>query len=99
MSAYFPHTSIGKFLLMMVSATVLCISVSAANKEKILYNFTGGSDGGDPATALVFDEAGNAYGTTVVGGTGYGTVFKLSPTKNGGWKETVLYSFTGGSDG
>ncbi len=84
---------------MMVSATVLCVSASAANKEKILYNFTGGSDGGDPATALVFDKAGNAYGTTVVGGTGYGTVLKLSPTKNGEWKETVLYSFTGGSDG
>src|SRR5207249_6604580 len=45
------------------------------------------------------DDAGNIYGTTVLGGDfASGTVFKLSPTLNG-WTQTVLYSFTSGPDG
>lgn len=74
--------------------------------EKVLYRFTGGSDGGYPYGALTFDEAGNLYGTTVAGGIlepscpayGCGVVFELQPSATG-WKETVLHSFTGGSDG
>jgi uncharacterized repeat protein (TIGR03803 family) len=50
-------------------------------------------------TDLETDNAGNIYGTTVLGGEfGGGTVFQLSPTPNG-WEHTVLYSFTGGADG
>ncbi len=65
----------------------------AADTEKVVYNFTGGNDGGKPAAQLVFDSAGNAYGTTVVGGQyGCGTVFKLSFI-GGKWQETVLYNF------
>jgi len=70
--------------------------------ETVLYNFTGGSDGGYPDAALIQDSAGNLYGTTVYGGasysggtSGYGVVFELD--KSG--METVLYSFTGGLDG
>jgi len=71
--------------------------------ENILYDFTGGSDGGQPFGSLVFDTAGNLYGTTGFGGStncnlGCGTVFKLTPG-SGGWTESVLYTFTGGSDG
>lgn len=74
-------------------------AVWAANTTTVLYSFSGSSDGGDPAAALVFDTAGNAYGTTVTGGTfGYGTVFELSPNGTG-WTETVLYSFAGSPDG
>jgi len=48
---------------------------------------------------LVFDQAGNIYGTTYGGGSsGNGTVFELSPS-NGGWTENVLYSFRGNNDG
>jgi uncharacterized repeat protein (TIGR03803 family) len=66
----------------------------------VLYSFTGGSDGANPQSRLTFDAAGNLYGTTYSGGLwGYGTVFELSPNGNGGWNETVLYSFTGGADG
>jgi len=65
----------------------------------VLYNFTGGSDGGSPNSRLTSDTAGNFYGTTSSGGLGYGTVFELSPNSNRGWNETVLYSFTGGEDG
>ena len=62
----------------------------------MLYAFTGGSDGANPFAGLIADRAGNLYGTTSRGGaSGNGVVFKLSPSGT----ETVLYAFTGGSDG
>jgi len=65
-------------------------------KEELLYVFQGGSDGNGPLSTLVFDGAGNLYGTTCGGGTnGEGTVFELSPTSGGKWKESTLYSFQG----
>ena len=67
--------------------------------ETILHNFTGGSDGRDPMSGVTLDAAGNVYGTTLVGGLGYGVVFELSPGSGGNWTENILYSFTGGSDG
>jgi uncharacterized repeat protein (TIGR03803 family) len=55
------------------------------------FNFT---DGDAPSAALIFDSAGNLYGTTSRGGNpGFGTVFELAPDGHGGWKETVLHSF------
>jgi uncharacterized repeat protein (TIGR03803 family) len=71
--------------------------------ETVLHNFTGGPDGSSPIAGLVFDKAGNLYGTTQYGGTGSchllgtgcGTVFELIPAKDGGWTETVLHSFSG----
>jgi len=71
--------------------------------ESVLYNFTGSADGGQPYASLALDAAGNLYGTTNFGGSancnlGCGTVFKLTPGSSG-WTETVLYTFTGGSDG
>jgi uncharacterized repeat protein (TIGR03803 family) len=68
--------------------------------ETVLYSFTGGVDGANPFYAgVIFDSAGNLYGTTVGGGTlGFGTVFELSPSGSG-WSESVLYSFAGGNDG
>jgi len=65
-----------------------------------LYKFTGGKDGESPACPLVFDAAGNLYGTTSAGGAyGHGNVFKLTPNANGTWTEHVLHQFTGGKDG
>jgi len=65
--------------------------------EKLLYSFNGeNGDGGNPLAALIFDAAGNLYGTTGEWGTNfdyYGTVFELSPEAGGGWTETVLYVF------
>jgi uncharacterized repeat protein (TIGR03803 family) len=81
-------------------AMILVSGVWAANSEKVLYAFSGGSDGGDPASQLIFDSSGNAYGTTVVGGSfTFGTVFKLTPHANGRWTETVLHNFQAGADG
>ena len=75
--------------------------VSAAATEKVIYSFTGGKDEGSPYAGLVFDSAGNLYGTNAGGGVSdyYGTAFKLSPTRNGAWKITVMHIFTGGTDG
>jgi uncharacterized repeat protein (TIGR03803 family) len=70
-------------------------------KEEILYTFKGGNDGASPGFgSLIFDKAGNLYGTTASGGSsGNGTVFKLTPNSNGSWSESVVYSFHGGRDG
>jgi uncharacterized repeat protein (TIGR03803 family) len=77
-----------------------CHAIQCTWLETILYSFTGGTDGERPGSGnLVFDSAGNIYGTTTYGGSfGKGVVFKL--TRSGsGWTQSVLWNFTGGSDG
>jgi uncharacterized repeat protein (TIGR03803 family) len=76
----------------------------------VLYSFLNNCvDAANPSGTLVFDTAGNLYGTTVGGGPysdtcktppgqeGYGTVFELSPPASGAgsWTETILHNFTG----
>ncbi|MGO9126696.1 MAG: choice-of-anchor tandem repeat GloVer-containing protein [Terriglobales bacterium] len=77
---------------------------NAGWRETDLYSFGDGDDGGFPYGALVFDAAGNLYGTTAGGGSSAclcGTVFELSPpaSPGGSWTLTSLYSFVGGNDG
>jgi uncharacterized repeat protein (TIGR03803 family) len=56
-------------------------------------------DGNQPEAGMVFDTAGNLYGTTAGGGQfGFGTVFELT-LSSGIWTETILYNFAGGNDG
>lgn len=71
----------------------------------VIYRFKGGSDGAAPSGNLIFDQAGNLYGTTVTGGNdevcngeGCGTVYKLSPNSDGSWSESILYRFLGSDD-
>jgi uncharacterized repeat protein (TIGR03803 family) len=67
--------------------------------ESTLYSFTEGADGGTPFGSVIFDSAGNLYGTTSYGGKNdLGTVFQLAPSGSG-WAETVLYNFKNGDDG
>jgi uncharacterized repeat protein (TIGR03803 family) len=67
--------------------------------ESTLYSFTGGDDGTNPAAAPTLDANGNLYGTTSFGGAnGVGVVYKLSYSGSA-WKQTVLYTFQGLSDG
>src|ERR1700733_11483865 len=64
--------------------------------EKILYTFKGGKNAEYPEAGIVFDKAGNIYGTTSHGGKdhvvydGAGTVYELVAPK---YTEKVLWSF------
>jgi uncharacterized repeat protein (TIGR03803 family) len=72
--------------------------LNAKGQQKILYTFTGASDGGIPIGGLLRDSAGNLYGMTSLDGDATcscGTVFKLAA--NGSFK--VLHKFKGGKDG
>jgi uncharacterized repeat protein (TIGR03803 family) len=81
-------------------------SALAPWNETIIHSFDG-TDGFEPQGDLIFDQAGNIYGTTLYGGSsecangglaGCGTVYELTPT-GGGWTETVLYAPQGSSAG
>ena len=73
--------------------------VTPEGVHTVLYNFTGGADGGEPYKGVTLDAEGNLYGTAVTGGGGSceggcGVVFKL--TNSGGvWTQTVIHAFTG----
>lgn len=75
--------------------------------ETVIYTF-GSYDNGQGVLpwygALIFDSAGNIYGTASAGGIGpcasggCGAVYELSPS-NGGWTYSVLHRFGCGADG
>ncbi len=76
--------------------------VTPAGVHTVLYDFTGGADGGEPYKGVTLDAQGNLYGTAVTGGGGSceggcGVVYKLS-NSGGSWNQTVIHTFTG-SDG
>jgi uncharacterized repeat protein (TIGR03803 family) len=83
-------------------------AASAPWTENILYHMGQTSDGATPAnTPLLFDASGAMYGITQAGGAyaclsvefpGCGIVFKLTPSGHK-WTRTILYNFSGGSDG
>ena len=86
-------------LAVALAMTALCATQAAAVTEKILHQFNQ-LEHGSFLNGIVPDAQGNLYGTTTYGGAyNHGAVFKLTPNTHGGWTETVLYSFTGGSDG
>src|ERR1035441_2481606 len=100
--------SIGLRAVLAIFSATLFMGTWAAAQEQVLYSFGNGTDGADPSGTLVFDAAGNLYGTTSAGGVytscssgsgGCGTVFELTPTAGGGWTEKVLHSFGNGADG
>ena len=67
-------------------------------REGVIYQFGNGSNGAIPVGGLVFDSAGNAYGTTGGGGSSQcscGVVYKLAPGSGGQWKYSVLHTFSG----
>jgi uncharacterized repeat protein (TIGR03803 family) len=83
--------------LIVISGFATTVPAFAASNEKVLYSFNCCTDGVYPLGALlIFDAAGNLYGTTVYGGgNDEGVVFELSPGSDGTWTETVLHSFSG----
>jgi uncharacterized repeat protein (TIGR03803 family) len=78
-------------------ALLVSSQCAQATTFKVLYSFTGGTDGGFPGNGnLIMDSRGNLYGTTTLFANNMvGTVFKLS--KEG--KETALYTFLGNGEG
>ena len=74
-------------------------------KETVVHLFTGQHGDGEGAYAgLIRDAAGNLYGQTEMGGSsrcggGCGTVYQLSPTSDGKWKEHILHTFQARWDG
>ena len=77
---------------LIVSALLGFCAAATGAQEKVLYNFSSGEGG---TTSLIFDAAGNLYGTNPRGGTGQGSVFELSPASNGAWTENDIFSFGG----
>src|SRR5580692_545226 len=80
--------------------TVYKMAPVAGGIKTVLHSFNG-KDGSYPLSGLIFDPAGNLYGTTFGGDSscqppsGCGAVFKLAPGANGKWTETVLHIFNG----
>jgi uncharacterized repeat protein (TIGR03803 family) len=86
------------FAASLMGLMSLVANAQTPTVETILHTFLGGSDGGYPVGGVIFDAAGNLYGTTSGGHNVQSTVFELSPVAGGGWAETVLHSFGSGSN-
>jgi len=86
--------------LAIVAVALFATDTPAVAQETVLFSFNS-TDGLNPVAGLIFDGAGNLYGTTLYGGANnYGAVFELTPSTGGRWKETVLHSFNlNGTDG
>ena len=70
--------------------------LSPKGRLSVLYSFTGRTDGSGPRSGVIRDSGGDLYGTTAYGGTwGAGVIYEI----NAAGQFSVLYSFTGGSDG
>jgi uncharacterized repeat protein (TIGR03803 family) len=82
-------------LALSILALTLLVTAASAQTFSVFYTFNF-TDGSAPNGALILDSAGNFYGTTQFGGSSNrGVIFKL----NSAGQETVLYSFTGSTDG
>src|SRR5882724_2760070 len=81
-------------IVVVFAAITLATTLGAqAQIETVIHNFTG-LDGSGPGGGVIFDGAGNLYGTTGSSGSGCcGTVFQLTLTIEG-WRETVLYNLS-----
>lgn len=78
------------------TAFELSPTTGTSYSETVLYEFQNNLDGWEPQSGLIFDSAGNLYGTTTNGGELQGgTAFKLSPpaTSGGSWTKTTIHSF------
>ncbi len=91
-------TTLGLAIMCTLLSLTILTQPAQTQTLTVLYTFTGGTDGGGPEAGLIRDASGNLYGTTSFGGdpnADVGVAYEVDPTG----KETVLHTFTGGSDG
>jgi uncharacterized repeat protein (TIGR03803 family) len=97
-----------KFRAILTACAIVALAIvipgpASAQTYSVIHNFTGGRDGAVPDAGVTIDAAGNLYGTTEEGGSGYrgsgfGAIYELKP-RNGAYTVDPLYEFTGGADG
>lgn len=85
----------------LAGTLVFLAAMAQAQSFHVLYNFSGCADGEYPLNTLLIDRSGNLYGSTAGGGSacgdsGNGVLFRLKRS-GGGWIETPLHTFTGGT--
>jgi hypothetical protein len=90
--------------IVVALAVALALTIPSAARDakfKVLHNFGLRTDGAHPSGGLLLDDKGNLYGATGGGPGEYGNgvVFELMPRADGGWKEAILHTFSGGGDG
>jgi hypothetical protein len=88
--------------ILLAAVMLLTAPFAAGQNGQVLYRFRGPSDGYNPYGNVIFDQAGNLYGTVEYGGVSfYGAVFLLAPPAIPGelWKKTTLYTFHNIGDG
>ncbi len=75
-----------------------CVTTLCPWNSTVLYKFgTNSPDGTFPNGNVVFDAAGNMYGTTPYGGHGNGGAFMVTHA-NGVWTESLIYAFNNGGE-
>jgi len=86
----------------VTSSTALTLTASAGTQTGVGYLVNTAGEGGAPYGGVLLGTSGQLYVTVTTGGTlGAGAVLEFTPpvTKGEPWTETILYSFTGASDG
>lgn len=92
-------------LQLLICAAVFILFATIASpvahaQAKTVFDFSSSNEGANPQGGLIFDHAGNIYGTARAGGINdLGVVFELVPQSGGTWSQQILHDFTGGSDG
>jgi uncharacterized repeat protein (TIGR03803 family) len=86
-----PH--LNRFLA-LAAILMLATSAYAGSKFKVLRSFHCDPSGCGPTGGLAFDAGGNLYGTTSGGGAADATIFRLSPSSDGRWTYSLLYTLT-----
>jgi len=96
------HTGVSlvtvRWLALLIAVVMFEGNAFARSKYEVIHRFHQGGNVGHRPTDLIADKSGNLYGTTFWGGKyNFGTVFEMTPDKNGAWTTTALYSFPSGS--